>query len=288
MQFCPTHKTREVRPGKKRCQLCADSYTRFVAKHREAGKCLCGGIRVEGFRKCTDCRKAQEIRYKNRKQAGLCLCGRPTLPNRKGCAICTEKAKRRRLNKKKAGKCQCGRTPTAGRKVCRHCLKVNLTNQIMSRVCGLCNCGRGVLPGYLSCPGCRNKANVRHARRVREDRNYAALMKIRGSLIYGIIRSKGAKKVHPTEKLLGCTVAFARKHIEQQFAPGMTWENKELWHIDHYVPCGAFNMTDERQQRLCNNWRNLRPLWEKDNLKKGSNFPPDFQERVAELEANVL
>jgi hypothetical protein len=57
-------------------------------------------------------------------------------------------------------------------------------------------------------------------------------------------------------------------HIEAQFMPGMTWENRELWHVDHIIPCAAFDLTDPAQQRSCFHYGNLRPLWAKENQRK--------------------
>lgn len=291
MQFCPVHKKREVRPGKKRCQLCVDSYRRgyikFTIKQLQAGLCHCGDVRVVGYKKCANCRRSQADRSELRKVCGMCLCGKWPRLGAKSCETCLEKAKVRRIIKKEAGLCQCGRRPTNGKKVCAFCKKMGANSRNRIKQAGLCSCGNTPSDGHSTCANCRKLAMGRYHRRIREDKNFIALSKIRGSIIYGIIRSKGAKKLHRTEVLLGCTIAFARNHIEQQFPSGMTWENRELWHIDHYIPCETFDLTDERQQRLCNNWRNLRPMWEKENLQKSSKLPADYEQRLAELEENV-
>ena len=56
----------------------------------------------------------------------------------------------------------------------------------------------------------------------------------------------------------------------------MEWGNWDLegWHIDHIRPCSSFNMEEEEQQRVAFNWRNLSPLWSKDNLKKRDEYTP--------------
>lgn len=288
MRMCPVHKKHEVREGRKRCVLCQASYIRFSEKHRNVGRCLCGGTRVIGYRKCAQCRKEDSDRRELRKLTGLCLCGQMPLPGRKGCQRCTEKAESRRLKHKKVGLCQCGRTPSVGSKVCNFCRELGVKIRIRTKANGLCQCGQPPSPGYTTCSRCRIVRKANYDKRVREDKYFVARAKIRGSIIYGIIRSKGTKKSQNTETLLGCTIAFARKHIEKQFLPGMSWHSRELWHLDHHIPCEAFDITDARQQRLCNNWRNLRPLWEKDNLLKSTKLPPDYKERIAELEATVL
>ena len=49
----------------------------------------------------------------------------------------------------------------------------------------------------------------------------------------------------------------------------MAWANYgRVWHIDHIIPCAKFDLTNERQQRLCFHYLNLRPLRAKENLQK--------------------
>jgi hypothetical protein len=72
--------------------------------------------------------------------------------------------------------------------------------------------------------------------------------------------------------ILGCTVEYARGHLEKQFKEGMTWENHGLygWHIDHIIPCASFDLTDPEQQKKCFHYTNLQPLWAKENMSKGA------------------
>lgn len=70
--------------------------------------------------------------------------------------------------------------------------------------------------------------------------------------------------------LLGATIKELRCYLESKFKPGMTWENRRLWHIDHIRPCASFDLTDPEQQRQCFHYTNLQPLWATDNLKKHS------------------
>lgn len=87
------------------------------------------------------------------------------------------------------------------------------------------------------------------------------------------------QKSAATLVLLGCTVEELRLHLEAQFLPGMTWENRGSygWHIDHILPCNSFDLTDPRQQRACFHFTNLQPLWWRDNLAKGSKMPARAQ-----------
>jgi hypothetical protein len=83
---------------------------------------------------------------------------------------------------------------------------------------------------------------------------------------------RGMKKGSSLD-LIGCSSEHARRHIESQFKQGMHWGNsgtgKGLWHIDHIVPCKAFDLTRENQQRICFHFTNLRPMWSRANIRKG-------------------
>jgi hypothetical protein len=61
-------------------------------------------------------------------------------------------------------------------------------------------------------------------------------------------------------------------HIEKQFTQGMSWEkfNTGEIHIDHITPKSSFDLIDIEQIRVCWCLSNLRPMWARDNVKKGS------------------
>jgi hypothetical protein len=74
-----------------------------------------------------------------------------------------------------------------------------------------------------------------------------------------------------TAELCGCTFGELRTHIEKQFKRGMTWQNYgTLWHIDHIIPCAAFDLSRKEEQARCFNYLNLRPLEAATNRSKGS------------------
>ena len=100
-----------------------------------------------------------------------------------------------------------------------------------------------------------------------------------------IVRGSGTK-ASKTTALLGCEVNVAREHIESLFVEGMSWGNygRNGWHIDHIRPCLSFDMSQEVQQRVCLNWRNLQPLWEAENIAKSDTWTPAME---AEWAANM-
>ena len=101
--------------------------------------------------------------------------------------------------------------------------------------------------------------------------------KLRGRIsarIRNALKKDANQKAVGTIKLLGCTVQKAKEHIENQFLPGMSWENwgKHTWHIDHIRPCASFDLTDPEQQKQCFHYTNLQPLWASDNLRKSDSW----------------
>lgn len=71
---------------------------------------------------------------------------------------------------------------------------------------------------------------------------------------------------------LGCTPEQLKLHLEQQFQPGMTWENHGVhgWHVDHKKPLASFDLTDPAQFDQACHYTNLQPLWATDNIRKGA------------------
>lgn len=78
----------------------------------------------------------------------------------------------------------------------------------------------------------------------------------------------GKNKSKRTLELLGCDIPGLKLHLSKNFSPGMSWNNYGEWHIDHIIPCSAFDLTMAEQQEQCFHYSNLQPLWAKDNLKK--------------------
>jgi hypothetical protein len=84
------------------------------------------------------------------------------------------------------------------------------------------------------------------------------------------------------DELLGADDTTVRKHIEDQFQEGMTWENHGEWHIDHILPCkmkhpltgdDVFDLTKPSHQKLLFNYQNLQPMWESENCAKQDKIP---------------
>lgn len=113
----------------------------------------------------------------------------------------------------------------------------------------------------------RRIASQRRERR-KSNTGYVMTCRLRGRLTIAL-KKAGAKKAAPTFELIGCDTACLRVHIESLFRDGMSWDNIGKWHLDHIIPCSAFDLVDPLQQKKCFHFSNLQPLWAEDNLSKG-------------------
>lgn len=71
---------------------------------------------------------------------------------------------------------------------------------------------------------------------------------------------------------LGYTVEQLRIHFERQFKRGMTWPafRAGLIHIDHIIPLSKFDLSQESEIKAAWALTNLRPMWAKLNIERGS------------------
>jgi hypothetical protein len=81
---------------------------------------------------------------------------------------------------------------------------------------------------------------------------------------------KRNKKLDSTLKLTGCNLEQLKKHLENKFEDGMSWDNYGTWHIDHIIGCANFDFSDPKQQQICFHYTNLQPMWGEHNMQKGS------------------
>jgi predicted nucleic acid-binding Zn ribbon protein len=86
----------------------------------------------------------------------------------------------------------------------------------------------------------------------------------------------GKKISQTTIHILGCDWETLKKHLENQFSEGMSWDNqgRDGWHIDHIIPLSSAKTSDELYK--LNHYTNLQPLWAKDNLKKSDKISEEW------------
>ena len=98
-------------------------------------------------------------------------------------------------------------------------------------------------------------------RRLNSDPVFRIVTNLRSRIHYALKKGKGVKSGKSME-LLGCSLQELREHIQGLWQPGMSWDNYGMygWHIDHRIPCSAFDLTDPEQQKTCFHYTNLQPL----------------------------
>lgn len=119
----------------------------------------------------------------------------------------------------------------------------------------------------LYCKNNRDKLNE-YSRKRRQQDPIHKMKNILRTRIYYFLKSKGFIKSKKTEEIIGCCYDDLKNHISSLFKKNMNWENHGEWHIDHIIPLDSA-VTDCDVLRLCN-YKNLQPLWAKENLKKSN------------------
>lgn len=88
------------------------------------------------------------------------------------------------------------------------------------------------------------------------------------------ILSRSGTYADIVDHLVGCSGRELRAHIERGFKSGWTWDNRgSVWHIDHVIPCAAFNLSNPEEAKACFNYANLQALSRQDNIRKNDLLP---------------
>lgn len=78
----------------------------------------------------------------------------------------------------------------------------------------------------------------------------------------------GYSKEARAHSILGADWDVVRKHFEDRFKEGMTWDNYGEWHIDHIIPISLARNKDDVIK--LNHYTNLQPLWGYENMGKSN------------------
>ena len=113
--------------------------------------------------------------------------------------------------------------------------------------------------------------------RIEEYNNY----RIKTNISRRIREMLKQNKSESSMKYVGCTFEELKRHLEEHFEEGMAWENygkysfgknDSGWHIDHIIPCDAFDFDNDIEVKACFYYLNLQPLWGKDNISKSNTY----------------
>jgi hypothetical protein len=79
-------------------------------------------------------------------------------------------------------------------------------------------------------------------------------------------KDKGKNKNLSFSKIISYTYPQLKKHLENNFRIGMTWENfGSVWEIHHIKPQNLFDVSNLKEIRECWDLLNLSPLWKTTN-----------------------
>ena len=139
-------------------------------------------------------------------------------------------------------------------------IKAGGFTQKTTRACDECRANKN--PGYTT---------EYNKERCKTDAQYARRMNASGHL-EGFINRKDPSAY---SEEIGCTVAELRAHVESLFQPGMTWDNRGRagWHLGRVFPLSVARKAGPEVLTKALNWRNVQPLWAKDNYAKFFRLP---------------
>tara|TARA_R110000824_G_scaffold142795_1_gene310042 strand:- start:40 stop:654 length:615 start_codon:yes stop_codon:yes gene_type:complete len=122
---------------------------------------------------------------------------------------------------------------------------------------------------YRADPANKERRNSLRRDRRRTDPSWAIQIDL-SSRLATILKGVGGEKPASTMNIVGCTRDELIAHLASKFKPGMTMENQgSYWHVDHIMPCAAFDHNIPAQVRTCWHYTNLQPLEAKENMRKG-------------------
>jgi hypothetical protein len=97
------------------------------------------------------------------------------------------------------------------------------------------------------------------------------------------------KKTKRTVEYLGCSIGELKIYLESKFIENMSWDNYgEIWHIDHIIPCNAWNFSNEFENKCCWNYRNLQPLGSSENQSKKDKFDENDKQKYIDEMKKIL
>lgn len=115
----------------------------------------------------------------------------------------------------------------------------------------------------------RDIYNEWHKRKRKTDVSYRLTSHMRTLIHRALGKNKAGRS---WREFVDYSLEELMSHLERQFLPGMTWENKGEWHIDHIIPRSSFEYDSPDDPEFKQAWAltNLRPIWAIDNIRKNA------------------
>lgn len=111
--------------------------------------------------------------------------------------------------------------------------------------------------------------------RLTKDEEFKLKTRLR-SRILNALKTKGVKTYKRTKELIGCEILFLKEYLISNFFKktqtkvSLTDVSRYGLHIDHIIPCDAFDLTNPEEQKKCFHYANLQLLPAAENLKKSN------------------
>ena len=134
-----------------------------------------------------------------------------------------------------------------------------------------------------------NKEKIRTYHRERRHNNL--YYKIRHTIESRIrIALKRNTKSNKSTKLLGTTILYYKKYLENQFTDEMSWDNYgDVWEIDHIIPISWYNLSLQSHQLRAFHYTNTKPMLSDENRTKGARTcNPTITQWLDEVNQQVL
>jgi len=246
------------------CETCRDKelclHNKIRIRCSECGNNTCDHKKLKNICKKCHLLKCEHdiIRHlcDNCRSQGMCF---HNLQRRK-CKLCN--AKLVCIHNKNNYKCRiCGRGTCIHKKdksVCRACNLLQCDHNMVRHLCDLC----------------RSSGLCIHNKRKQRCSTCDPVGHLKDTMRKRILHMLSTNKSKHTFEYIGCTVEELKKHLEHRFQPGMTWDNRKDWHVDHIRPLNPeYPITHEELIKRFH-YTNLQPLWAEDNMKKGNREDP--------------
>lgn len=135
----------------------------------------------------------------------------------------------------------------------------------------------------------RSQINEYIRNRKNNDATFKAMSLLKARFCEIVGKKLNGSKTQALKKFVGITFEELKDYLESKFSGGMTWENHgTYWHIDHIVPCAAFDATDPDQVAICFHYSNLQPLLGSVNTSKQDRLPNGILARTIRGDMNAV
>lgn len=239
------------------------------------GVCKCRAAVLPPRRVCDPCKSAYSERQRevrrayDRRTYAIERAGKPKIGELIACKGCGSEIRRTASNSQFCGEC------AKSAAVARSREKYRLDNGVLAPgtmiQCLGCAKDFAMKTAHarycVECKSSNVSSKLSRKRRLATDPAFALRVNMGAAINKHLRTGKGGKS---WIKLVGYTPCDLKRHLERQFLPGMSWENRGLWHIDHIVPLALLPADAPDHPNFHRAWAlcNLRPLWKRENEQK--------------------